>query len=146
MSALFMGDDSPVTLRDLVATLDEAASRDDGLEGVVIRLVEPALSWSHATELGSAIERVRESGKRVHLFTEIYGPVELVLGSYCDEVLIQKGGAVMLPGLNMQEMFLADTLKWVGVTPDFVQMPEPKLSNSVLMNEQALRSRSTTEM
>ena len=136
MSALFMGDDSPVTLRDLVATLDEAASRDDGLEGVVIRLVEPALSWSHATELGSAIERVRESGKRVHLFTEIYGPVELVLGSYCDEVLIQKGGAVMLPGLNMQEMFLADTLKWVGVTPDFVQIGDYKGAKEMYANSE----------
>jgi protease IV len=113
------------TLRDVVGVLRDAAS-DDGLDAVMIRLREAPLTTTQIEELGAAIERVRAAGKKVHLFSESYGAAELMLGSYADEVVMQDGGGVMLPGMHMEEMFLADTLAWAGVKADYVQVGDFK--------------------
>lgn len=131
---LFFAANQKDTLRSVIESLDKAAARSDGLEGIVIRLSEPALNRTQVEELSAAIARVRESGKKVHLFTEIYGPAELVLGAACDEALIQAGGAVSLPGMYMEEMFLAETLKWAGVAPDYVQIGDYKGASEMMAN------------
>ncbi len=132
LAALLSGEAQP-TLRELVATFDEAASRAD-LDGVVLRLRQPALTMTQVEEIGEAITRLRDAGKRVHLFTEIYGPVELVLGAYCDEVIAQSGAAVSLPGAYMEEMYLADALGMIGVKADFVQVGDYKGAAETLVN------------
>jgi protease-4 len=116
------------TLLELVETFDTLAF-DDEFDGVVIRLKDAALGLTHVEELGAAIKRVREQGKRVHLIAENYGPSELMLGSFADEVILQHGGAVSLPGMYMEEMYLADTLKWAGVKAQLVQVGDYKGAN-----------------
>lgn len=121
------------TLGQMVNALHDAAERDD-LDGVVLRLREPALSMSHIEELGHAMSVVRDAGKKIHVFTEIYGPAELMLGAYADEVIIQTGGAVSFPGIHVEEMFLADMLGWLGVKMDFVQIGDYKGASEQLGN------------
>lgn len=126
-------DEAPKTLRGIVAALDEAAGRDD-LKGVVIRLREPELNRTQVEEIGAAVRNARAKGKKVHVFTEVYGPAELLLGSYADEVIVQKGGAVSFPGLYMEEMFLADSLAMIGVKADFVQIGDYKGADEMFVN------------
>lgn len=134
VAPLFAGGDDKSTLRDVIERLHDAAKRDDGLAGIVIRLSEPELTRTQVEELAQAIREVRESGKKVHLFTEIYGPSEVVLAAACDEAIVQQGGAVMLPGMYMEEMFLADTLRWAGLEPDFVQVGDYKGASEMMAN------------
>lgn len=47
---------------------------------------------------------------------------------------MQSGGAVIFTGVYMEEMFLADMLKWVGVTPDFVQIGDYKGAKEMYAN------------
>ncbi len=122
-----------LTLRGLIGTLNGVAA-DPEMSGVVVRLVEPKLSLSRVEEIGAAFKRIRAAGKKVHLFTEIYDQSTVVLGSYADEVIVQSGGAVILTGVYMEEMFLADMLKWVGVTPDFVQIGDYKGAKEMFAN------------
>lgn len=126
-------DDAQPTLRDIVVIFETAAKRDD-IDAVVIRLREPKLAMSQIEEIGAAIAQVRAAGKTVHLFTEIYGPSELMLGSYVDEVIMQSGGAATLPGLYMEEMFLADTLSMIGVKADMVQVGDYKGAAEMMSN------------
>ena len=121
------------TMPDVIGALDAAAARDD-LDAVMIRLSEPALTMSQVEEIGRAITRVRDAGKKVHLFTEIMGPGEVVLGSYCNEVIMQTGGALSLPGLHMEEMYLADSLAWLGLKMDYVQIGKYKGAEERLGN------------
>lgn len=121
---LFAKPDS-MTFRGVIDTLEAVAS-DPSLDGVVIRLVEPQLSLARAEELGAAFKHIRDAGKKVHVFTEIYDQPAIVLGSFADEVIIQSGGAAMFTGVYMEEIFLADMFKWIGVTPDFVQIGDYK--------------------
>jgi protease-4 len=113
------------TLRGLVNTLREAAANKD-LAAVVVRLRDAELKSTQVEELGAAMDAVRAAGKKVHLFADGYSTPELLLGSHADEVIIQSGGEVSLPGLYTEEMYLADTLNWVGVQPDFVQIGDYK--------------------
>ncbi len=124
---------SKPTLSDVVTAINTAAERDD-LDGLVLRLREPAFTTTHIEELGQAMLEFREAGKQIHVFTEIYGPGELILGSYADEVIIQTGGAVSFPGIHVEEMFLADTLAWLGVKMDFVQIGAYKGASEQLGN------------
>lgn len=124
MESIF-GSDGQYTLREMVKVIDDAAG-DANLDALVIRLREPELATTQVEELGAAMKRCRDAGKKIHLFADNYGTPELLLGSHCDEVILQSGGQVTLPGLYMEEMYLADTFNWVGIKPDFVQIGDYK--------------------
>lgn len=121
------------TLRDVIAALNGAA-KDDSLAGVVIRLKDAELTATHIQELAPAIKAVRDAGKKVHLFAEGYGPDELRLGALCDRVLMQSGGGVMLPGVHIDEMYLADMFAWAGIKADFVQVGDFKGASEMYAN------------
>lgn len=131
---LAMGEESP-TLRVLVESLLAAAKKDE-LKGVVIRLKDAELNRTQIEEVGAAMKALRAAGKKVHVLAEAYDAPGLLLASYADEVIVQKGGPVSLPGLYMEEMFLADTLSWVGLKAELVQVGDYKGAN-----EQMTRSK-----
>ncbi|MFN0010593.1 MAG: S49 family peptidase [Phycisphaerales bacterium] len=121
------------TLREYTTALDQAAG-DADLAGVLIKLKDAELKTSQVEELGAAIQRVRAAGKKVHLYSYFYRTPELMLGSYTDDVIAQAGSAVSLPGIYMEEMYLADTLAWAGVKADFVQVGDYKGAAETMMN------------
>ncbi len=120
------------TMRDMLALLQEA-SEDEHVSGLVIRLREAELTLTQVEELGSALTQFRSKGKKVHLFADGYSTTELVLGSYCDEIVMQEGGGIMFPGMYMEEMYLADTMAWAGLTPQMVQVGDYKGANEQYM-------------
>ncbi len=133
--AWLAGPDASPTLLDVIDTFDEAAHRKD-IDAVVVRLREPALSLSQIEEIGVAMQRVRDAGKPIHVFADVYGPGGLMLGSYADDILMQSGGAVTFPGMYMEEMFLADTLAMAGLKADYVQVGDYKGASEQMMNSE----------
>lgn len=127
-----MGSSEP-SLREIVDAI-EAAAADEAVGPIVIRLKDASLTSAQVEEIGAAIRKVQGAGKKVNVFSEGYGPAELLLGSYADKVLIQKGSPVSLPGLFMEEMYLADTLNWIGVKADLVQVGDYKGANEMFVN------------
>lgn len=123
------------TLRSLVERIDEVAYHDD-VSALFIRLKDAALGSTQIEELGAAMLRVREAGKTIYVFSENYADAELLLGSYADTVLIQSGGAVGMAGLHMEEMYLRDTLDWIGLKPDYVQVGDYKGADEMMMRSE----------
>lgn len=119
-----MGDSAPRTLRRTVDQIDAATA--ENLDALVVRLKDAELSRTQIEELGAALRRVRDAGVRVSVFAEGFGTGELLLGSHADEVIVQSGGPVSLGGMYAEEMFLADTLAWLGVRADMVQIGDYK--------------------
>jgi len=120
--------DGADTLLGLVNTIDTLAF-DDEFDGLVIRLKDAGFGITQVEELGQAIERYKEEGKRVHVFAEGYDAGGLMLASYADEVLLQSGGYVSFPGMHMEEMYLADMFEWIGVKAQMVQVGDYKGAN-----------------
>lgn len=126
--------DGADTLLGLVNTIDTLAF-DDEFDGLVIRLKDAGFGVTQVEELGQAIERYQEEGKKVHVFAEGYDTGGLMLASYADEVMLQAGGYVSFPGMHMEEMYLADMFEWIGVKAQMVQVGDYKGAN-----EKATRS------
>ncbi len=114
-----------LTLRALVRTIDDAGNSPD-YKALFIRVKDAELSATRVEELGAAMKRARAAGKKVYFFGESLGASDLLLGSYADEILVQTGGGVELPGVYMEEMFLADTLTLAGIKADMVQVGDYK--------------------
>ncbi|MCW5757369.1 MAG: S49 family peptidase [Phycisphaeraceae bacterium] len=129
--AWLFGDADP-TLSDLVRAIENAQAAHN-LDHLVIRLKDAALSWAHVDELGQAISTVDIP---VTLFAEQMGPTDLMLASYADRVLMQQAGDVSLPGLYMEEMFLADTLHWIGLKAQLIQVGDYKGANEQMTRTQ----------
>jgi ClpP class serine protease len=119
------------TLLGLITTIDTLAF-DPEFDGLVIRLKDAVLGSTQIEELGTAMARYRDEGKKIHLFAEYYDPGALLLGSYADEVILQKGGFVSFPGIHMEEMYLASMLEWVGVKAQLVQVGDYKGANETM--------------
>ncbi|MEO0511340.1 MAG: S49 family peptidase [Planctomycetota bacterium] len=130
---LSSGGASP-TLLDVVSAFERAAE-DDSLDAVVVRLKGAGIARYQIEEIGRAMEKVRASGKKIHIFSESYGMGDLLLASHADDVLAQAGGPVSLPGLYAESMFYRDMFDWVGITPDFVQIGDYKGANESYMND-----------
>ncbi len=119
------GKSHEATLTDVTHAI-ESVLEDSDVKGLLIRLREAELSVAQVEEIGRSIQKVRAAGRKVHLYAYGYGTPELVLGSFTDEVIAQAGGGVSLPGVYMEEMFLADALGWMGVKADMVQIGDYK--------------------
>lgn len=121
------------TIMQYADALLEAAD-DESVSGIIVRLKDAVLGTTDISELGQAMDAFRSSGKDLFVFAEGYSTSELLVGCHADHVIIQQGGGVMLPGLYMEEMFLADMLSWVGVQADFVQVGDYKGANEMYEN------------
>ena len=132
MEMTLLGAPAP-TVMDYIDALHDAAD-DDGISGVIVRLKDAALSTTDVAEIGQAMDAFRASGKDLFMFAEGYGTAELLTACHADHAIIQQGGAVSLPGIYMEEMFLADMLEWVGVEADFVQIGDYKGANEMYEN------------
>ena len=120
--------DGTETLMGIINTID-TLSYDKEFSGLVIRLKDSALSTTQVEEIGSAIDRLRRNDKPVHIFAEGYNTTDLLLASYADEIILQEGGYVSFPGLHAEELYLADTLEWLGVKAQLVQVGDFKGAN-----------------
>ncbi|CAN0569950.1 unnamed protein product, partial [Laminaria digitata] len=123
----WLGDGSD-SLLGIINTIDTLAF-DKEFSGLVIRLKDSALSTTQVEEIGRAIKRLRGDDKKVHVFAEGYGTNDLLLAAYADEAILQQGGYVSFPGLHAEEMYLADTLEWLGVKAQLVQVGDFKGAN-----------------
>jgi ClpP class serine protease len=78
LSWLF-GSGGKSTLRDLVEAIRDAA-KDDGVQGMVIRLKDSTMGVTQLEEIGAALKEFRATGKKVHLFSDYYTTPEFLLG------------------------------------------------------------------
>ncbi|MEM0983178.1 MAG: S49 family peptidase [Planctomycetota bacterium] len=123
-AASLFAPETPSTLRQLTTLIADAGNRD--LDGLVVRLKDSALSLPQAEEIAAAIDAAQEDGVLVHVFGTFYGPTDLVVAASADEVLIQDGGGVSLPGLAIEQIYWADAFEWMGISADYVQVGDYK--------------------
>lgn len=127
-----------MTMRTLTGALRQAAG-DASLKAIVLRLKDAELTGTQVQELSAAVAAARAGGKRVVVYSDLYDPGALMLAAAADEAVIQAGGAVSLPGLAVQEMYLADALAWAGVKGDFVQIGDYKGASEMMANAKPSR-------
>ena len=109
------------------------AGEDDQCLGLVVFLDQPELTMTQSTEIASAIQSVRELGKTVMVFAEVYDLRGYLIACAADTILLQHRGSVELSGIAVEEMYLAGMLEKVGVKPDLVQIGQYKGADEAMM-------------
>jgi len=122
------------TLPGLVDEIMAASDPADPVDGLVLRVSGLAAPTTAIEELGAAMSAAREAGVRVHVFADSYGTGELLLASFADEAIAQRGGGMWASGMIIEEMFLADTLAMAGVDAEFIQIGDYKGASETLGN------------
>jgi len=108
------------TERPLAGVLSELskAERDERIAGVALRIGSLGGGWGKARELRSAIERLRENGKRTLAYLELekYGANrEFYVASAADRVVAAPGSRNPFAGLAGEYFFLAGFFEKLGV-------------------------------
>lgn len=123
---------TPDSLEGVLQQLTYVRDHDDH-KGVVIFLDQPYLSLTQCSAIADAIREVRDAGKTVMCFAEVYGLQEYLVASAADMILLQHRGAVELQGISVEEMYLAGMLEKIGVKPDLMQVGKYKGADEAMM-------------
>lgn len=135
----FFSDDQPDEhlLRDLIKTIDAAAS-DDRINSMVLVLHDFAGGGSSKTlELGEAIERFKATGKPVYAVADLFSQSAYLLASFANTIYINPFGDVELKGLGSFRSYYGDAFDKLKVnfhvfrTGEFKDAVEPYIAGEM---------------
>jgi protease-4 len=118
-----------------------AASRDDRVGGLLIRLPEGGLAPASADELRLAIKRFRAAGKPIIAHGQGLYADEMALSTYevaaaTGDIWLQPSSSFQAAGLAHQDIFFKDFFDKHAVQPDFQQRYQYKTAiNPFLYND-----------
>ncbi len=122
----------PLTLRVLGKQLDRIGN-DPRVAGIVLRLYNVNGPLAQLQSLRDLLFKLRESGKRVIVWSHNYDMAAYTVATAADEILLQHAGSVAAFGLESRYYFLADALAKVGIEGDLVQITPYKTAADLFM-------------
>ncbi|TCD48757.1 S49 family peptidase [Chlorobium sp. N1] len=111
----FAGAEGPLSLQELLFMFEQA-SADPRIETVLLDIGGVRTTPSKVAELRSAIERMREGGRKVVAFLRSPEDSDVMLGAACDSVVVEEGGFMLLDGLRAETLYYATPLGKIGVS------------------------------
>ena len=123
-------EDVPVTLDDIVNSLD-AAAKDNRVKALVVNARSGGYDLTQLQSLRAAVVRFKASGKKTVIYSESYGDSGYGLGLYYlasafDEIWMQPVGVISIGGMNIQSPFFKDVMDDYGVQAQMFQRKEYK--------------------
>lgn len=118
---------------DILEKLDRAAS-DDNVKGVFFRASEMGFGSSRAEEMRNAILKLKENGKFVVTHSQgffVGGPSAYRAISASDEIWLQDGTDLSVPGFSIETLFLKGLFDKLGITAEIEAFHEFKNSPNV---------------
>lgn len=127
-------------LRALVLGL-EAAGRDPGVAGLLLRLGSGELDIARVQELRRAIEAFREGGKPVQAFASSFGEggdgtLHYYLAAAADAITLQPSGNLDLVGFSLEQPYARALLDDLGVEARIYRREQYKGAAEPLLREE----------
>ncbi|WP_071517115.1 signal peptide peptidase SppA [Geitlerinema sp. PCC 9228] len=115
-SALGEPDESVLTLRNVLQTL-EAAAEDDKIVGLYLRGTNAETSTGYAIlrEVRQALDEFRESGKPIYAYDLNWSEKEYYLASAANKVFVNPSGMVLINGFSSRTAFYKEALDKYGI-------------------------------
>ena len=105
-------------LREVTRAL-QAAARDSAITGLFltgqVRAEGYGSGFAALKEVREAIEAFKASGKPVKAYLEYASTKDFYLASVADEIVIDPYGAIIMPGLASQPLFMAGAFEKLGI-------------------------------
>lgn len=124
-------------LQDVLDGLRRARS-DPRVRGLVAKVGGSKLQLAHAQELHDAVRAFREAGKLTMAWAETFGElgpgnVPYLLATAFERIYLQPSGDVGLTGISLEEQFVRDALRKLGVEPQLGQRHEYKTAANTFL-------------
>jgi len=105
-----------------------AASEDDRVTAIYLRIQPLMASWAQIEELRQLVQSFRMSGKEVHAFlaVDMATERELYLASAADRITLNPTASLLMNGLMAEIVFMKRTMEKLGVKPQFLHFKEYK--------------------
>lgn len=133
--ALFASASDPsMTLRNLLQRLAKIRN-DNTIDAVALEIENLQLSFSQAEELSDAINRLSEV-KPVYAYLLSGGTAQYLVASAADEIAFEPTGTLYMTGLAAELLFFRDTLGWLGMEPQMIQIGRFKGAAEPFMNQE----------
>ena len=123
-------------LDDLLKVLEKAAT-DDSLSAVYVNVSELGMFYASAFEIASAVKNIRENGKQVIAYSEIFENNSYLISSQANQVFLNNYGGVGALGLSRKREYVKDLYEniklnyHVFIAGNFKTGPEPYTRNSM---------------
>ncbi len=91
------------------------AAENANVEAIVLKLEKAWMGFAGAHELRDALQRFKDSGKKVYAYAERYGLGSYLVSSVADEVYMNPQGSVDISGLSSTTLFYTGVMKKFGV-------------------------------
>ncbi|MFC7290941.1 signal peptide peptidase SppA [Hirschia litorea] len=129
LAALF----GQTSFTDILTKMDKAAT-DKHVKGVFIRASEMGFGSSRAEEIRESIKKLQDNGKFVISHSQgffVGGPSAYRAISASDEIWLQDGSDVSIPGISLETLFLKGLFDKIGVSAEIEAFHEFKNSPNV---------------
>lgn len=108
--------DRQTLVRDLVDAIEMAAT-DDRVTHLVLQLSRlEGGGLSKMKEIGQALEKFKQSGKKILAVSENYSQDQYFLATYADEILMHEMGNIEITGFSRYMNYYKSALDSLGVT------------------------------
>jgi protease-4 len=105
---------SPVSLLQILQQIDRAAE-DEKIKGIYLDMSFIGAGFGKTSEIRSALERFKESGKFIYAYSKGYYPQSYYLASVADSVFLHPEGNFVYNGLLADVVFLKDMFEKLGI-------------------------------
>lgn len=107
---------SEILLDDIVEVINEAA-KDERITVLLLDLQEmPKAHLNKLKQISSAIDRFKETGKKVIASGYYYTQAQYYIASHADEIAMHPYGSVAIEGYGMYPLYFKDALEKLEVT------------------------------
>jgi protease-4 len=118
----------------LLCDLQRLEDRKD-VECLFIRLKPYSMGMAQAEELRSRLWKLKETGKKIIVFSEGYGLGGYYLASVADHIILTPLGEIILPGIAAKKMYVKGTLDKLGIETDIQHVGKYKSAREMLEKE-----------
>lgn len=121
---------SSMGLRDFIQTLEEAAN-DEDVEGVYLNIERVAAAPSTLTDIRTALEAFKASGKWIVGWSEGMTMGGLYVASVADELYLHPNGYADISGMRLQTTYYKGMLEKLGVGMTVLRGPDNAYKSAV---------------
>jgi protease-4 len=127
----------PLTVMDIVLALDRAG-RDARVKGVVMRVGSGDLSIAQAEELGTALQRFRQTGKFVTAYAQGFNASSLgdyLVAANANEIWMQPHSVFSTAGAGAGAVFLRGLFDKIDAVPQIAKRSDYKSAADMFMEK-----------
>lgn len=111
----------------------EAATADERIDRVLLRLSPFQAGYARAEELRAAIHRFRDTGRPVIAWTSFMNPKTYAVAVACDSIVMLPDGPFIFEGFRSTRSFYRGTLDKIGVTMDMDRIESYKSAAEIYL-------------